>query len=90
MAARQVSREFEELLARRVQADLIQRETALRRDLLKLARTHPGRATSVVERAVRGAVRRSKLPLTTATVRSLAELIRQGDEASPPRRRSWF
>jgi hypothetical protein len=90
MAARQVSREFEELLARRVQADLIQRETALRQELLKLARTHGGRSAPVIERAVRNAVRRSRLPLTTAATKGIAELIRQGDEAPPSRRRGWF
>lgn len=90
MAARQVSREFEALLTRRVQADLVQRENALRKDLLKLAWTGSGRSAPVIERAVRRAVRRSKLPLTTGAIKGIVELIRQGDQAPPRQRRGWF
>ena len=89
MATRQVSREFEALLTRRVQADLVAREDALRKDLLKLVKTGSGWPAPVIERAVRRAVRRSKLPLTTGAIRGIVELLRQGDEAPPPRRRGW-
>ncbi|MGY1845276.1 hypothetical protein [Modestobacter sp. SYSU DS0875] len=85
MAARKPSAEFESLLLRPVQQELLAREKTLKASLSRLARTHKDKPAAVVERAVQGAAKKAGISVHRDTVKRVAALIREGEPRAPKR-----